>query len=159
MTLETGEKMHYLGNRELLGLHKIAFLCSRTCPKEAALKATRWAKEQCAKKRCVISGFHSRIEKEVLSCLLQGDQPIVIVLARGLREPVEPELEGALQSGRLLIMTRYAPTVSHACEEKCLQRNRLMMDLADEIVIAYASPGGGLERLCEGYGRKEVLRL
>jgi len=30
------------------------------------------------------------------------------------------------------------------------------MDLADEIVIGYASPGGNLERLCGEYQGKQV---
>lgn len=59
-----------------------------------------------------------------------------------------PEIKTALDAGRLLIIIRYTDSVTHASEETCYQRNLLMMELADEVVIGYASPGGNLERLC-----------
>jgi len=150
--------MHSLGNLELLQLHKVAFLCSRTCPEAAALTTRKWADGQREKGACVISGYHSPIERDVLGRLLMGTQPVIIALAKGLRKLV-PELNAHLAVGRLLIITRYADSVSHPCEAKCFQRNRMMMDLADEIVIGYASPGGNLERLGGEYGEKKIMRL
>jgi predicted Rossmann fold nucleotide-binding protein DprA/Smf involved in DNA uptake len=150
--------MHSLGNLQLLNLHKIAFLCSRQSPEKAALNSYRWADEQREKGVCVISGYHSPIEKGVLCRLLQGTQPIIIVLAKGLQK-LEAELGDPIAAGRLLVLTRYADSVSHACEAKCLQRNRMMMDLADEIVIAHASAGGNLEKLSGEYLGKKILRL
>ncbi len=64
-----------------------------------------------------------------------------------------------LDAGRLLIITRYADSVTQASEETCFQRNHLMMELASEIVIGYASPGGNLERLCQGYKEKTMRFL
>ncbi len=146
---------HTLGNTSLLNLHKVAFLCSRKCPAAVVLKSFDWAIEQREKGACVISGFHSRIEKDVLHYLLKGTQPIILALARGMMKKWPPEIKAALDAGRLLIITRYADSVTHASEETCYQRNRLMMELADEIVIGYASPGGNLERLCgENHGKK-----
>lgn len=139
---------HTLGNTDLLKLHKVAFLCSRKCPAAVVLKSYDWAIEQRDKGVCVISGFHSRIEKDVLYYLLKGTQPIILALARGMMKNWPPEIKTALDAGRLLTITRYTNSVTHASEESCFQRNRLMMELADEIVIGYASPGGNLERLC-----------
>lgn len=146
--MRNGEGYHTLGNRELLGLYKIAFLCSRDCPASVVLKSRAWAVSQRDEGTCVISGFHSRIEKEVLGHLLQGSQPVIVALARGIMKELDPKLQAPLEAGRLLIVTRYAQSVTHACEESCFQRNRLMMELADRTVVAYASPGGNLERLC-----------
>jgi predicted Rossmann fold nucleotide-binding protein DprA/Smf involved in DNA uptake len=139
--------------------HKVAFLCSRTCPAAVVLKSFDWAIEQREKGTCVISGFHSRIEKDVLHYLLKGTQPVILALARGMVKKWPPEIKAALDADRLLIITRYAVSVTHACEETCYQRNRLMMELADEIVIAFASPGGGLEKLCREYGSKKLYKL
>jgi hypothetical protein len=61
-----------------------------------------------------------------------------------------------LDADRLMIITCYADNVTHASEETCYQRNRLMMELADEIVIGYAAPGGNLERLCGECHRKKI---
>jgi predicted Rossmann fold nucleotide-binding protein DprA/Smf involved in DNA uptake len=149
---------HILGNKDLLSLHKVAFLCSRDCPSAVVLKSLDWAIAQREMGRCVISGFHSRIEKDVLHHLLGGTQPIIVALARGIMKRLEPELQSPLDAGRLLIVTRYADSVTHACEDSCFHRNRLMMELADETVVAYASPGGNLERLCrECHGVKISL--
>lgn len=140
--------IHRAGNEELLALHKVAFLCSRNCPAELLRKSRQWAAAQRDNGTCVISGFHSRIEKDVLQVLLAGTQPIIVALARGLMKRPDPALERALDSGRMLLVTRYAESVTHACEESCYHRNRLMIELADRTVIGYASPGGNLERLC-----------
>ena len=139
---------HTLGNNGLLRLHKVAFLCSRHCPAASLEKANRWAIAQREKGVCVISGFHSRIEKAVLHHLLEGTQPLIVALAKGIGARLDPELRAPLEAGRLLIVSRYADSVTHACEDKCFQRNRLMLQLADETVVAYASPGGNLDRLC-----------
>jgi predicted Rossmann fold nucleotide-binding protein DprA/Smf involved in DNA uptake len=140
--------MHTLGSTDLLQQHKVAFLCSRKCPAAVVLKSFDWAIEQREKGTCVISGFHSRIEKDVLHYLLKGTQPVILALARGMMKKWPPEIKTALDANRLLIITGYADSVTHASEETCFQRNRLMMELTDEIVIGYASPGGNLEKLC-----------
>ena len=150
--------MHTLGNPDLLNLHKVAFLCSRSCPEAAALKARGWADEQCEKGTCVISGYHSGVERDVLRRLLRGKQPIIIALAKGLAK-LDPLLAAPMEAGRLLLITRYAASVSHADEAKCYQRNRLMVELADEIVVAHASPGGSLERLCGEQAGKRISWL
>lgn len=150
--------LHSLGNLELLDLHKVAFLCSRKFPEEAAVKSYRWADEQRERGVCVISGYHSPIERDVLRRLLKGSQPIIVALAKGLQN-LDAELSAPIQAGRLLVITRYADSVSHACEDKCFQRNRMMIGLADQIVIAHASAGGNLERLCRECDQRKVLRL
>lgn len=147
------------GNHALLQLHKVAFLCSRKCSAEVVLKSFDWAIEQREKGTCVISGFHSHIEKDVLHYLLKGTQPIIMVLARGLMKKWPPEIKAAIDADRLLVITRYAHSVTRASEESCLQRNRLMMELADEVVIGYASSGGNLERLCGEFKDKSISML
>ena len=65
-----------LGNTELLKLRKTAFLCSRKIPASAVLTCYDWAIEQREKGSCIISGFHSKIEKDVFHYLIDGRQPI-----------------------------------------------------------------------------------
>jgi predicted Rossmann fold nucleotide-binding protein DprA/Smf involved in DNA uptake len=150
---------HTLGNERLLNLHKVAFLCSRNCPPAVVQRSQQWALAQRDSGICVVSGFHSGIEKEVLYHLLAARQPLIVALARGLMKRLEPEMESALEAGRLLVVTRYAESVTHACEDSCLHRNRLMMQLADETVVAYASPGGNLERLCREHPDLKISML
>jgi hypothetical protein len=152
--VRSAASLHTLGKLELLDLYKVAFLCSRSCPPAVLEASLAWAAAQCEQGTCVISGYHSRVEKEVLYRLLEGSQPIVIALARGIMKNIEPVVQQAIDAGRLLIVTRYAESVTHACEDSCYHRNRLMMEMADEAVVAWVAPGGNLERLC-----REVVDL
>ena len=139
-----------VGNIDLLKLPKTAFLCSRKVPASAVLKCYDWAIEQREKGNCVISGFHSQIEKDVLHYLLKGKQPIILALARGLKEKLEPEFSTPLEQGRLLIITPFEKTVKRVTEQTAATRNKLMTDLADQITIGYASPDGQLKELLNG---------
>ncbi len=106
-----------IGNKELLMLPKTAFLCSRQVPASVVLKCYDWAIEQREKGICVISGFHSQIEKDVLHYLLKGKQPNILALARGLKEKLEPEFEKPLEQGRLLIITPFDISVKRVSSQ------------------------------------------
>src|SRR3989338_4074786 len=135
------------GSQELLKLYKTAFICSRNCPADVVLKSYDWAIERGEKGDCIISGFHSKIEKDVLHYLLKGSQPVILALARGFKKRLEPELKTALDNKRLLIITPFEEKVKRGTFETANYRNRFMAEIADEIFIAYASKGGNLESL------------
>ena len=139
----------HIGNLELLKLPKTAFLCSRKVPASVVLKCYDWAIEEREAGNCVISGFHSQLEKDVFHYLLKGKQPIIIALARGIKKNLEPELIRPLEEGRLLIITPFDRSVKRVSSQNAQIRNRLMIDLADRIVIGYASLGGNLQKLVQ----------
>jgi predicted Rossmann fold nucleotide-binding protein DprA/Smf involved in DNA uptake len=139
-----------IGYKDLLKLPKTAFLCSRQVPASVVLKCYDWAIEQRESGVCVISGFHSQLEKDVLHYLLKGQQPIILALARGLKEKLEPELAQPLEQGRLLIITPFDKSVKRVSSQNAQTRNKLMTDLADQITIGYSSPGGQIEELVKG---------
>ena len=74
-------QVEYLGNQELLKLKKTAFLASSTISSETVLRCYDWATEMRNRGECVVSGFSSKLEQDVLHFLLKGSQPIIIVLA------------------------------------------------------------------------------
>jgi len=150
--------IHQFGNSELLKLPKTAFLCSRKVPASAVLKCYDWAIAQREAGNCVISGFHSQLEKDVFHYLLKGSQPIIIALARGLKEKIEPEFQRPLDQGRLLLISPFEKSVKRISEKTAAVRNRMMIDLADEITIGFASPGGNLEELLVG-AEKRVFKI
>jgi len=90
------QNLNYVENKQLLENYKIAFLCSSKCPADIILKSYDWAIAQMEKGVCVISGFHSKIEKNVLRYLFKGNQPIILALARRLKKRIELELREAL---------------------------------------------------------------
>lgn len=118
------------------------------------LKSYDWAIKKRNEKTCVLSGNHSQIEKDVLHYLLNGEQPIIVALARGLKKRLEPELAAVLAKNRLLIITPFPPRVTRVTQETANKRNELMVELADEIFIAYAQPGGNVERLVRRWLQK-----
>ena len=147
-----------LGNKDLLQLNKTAFLCSRKIPASVVLKCYDWAIEQREKGNCIISGFHSQLEKDVLHYLLKGKQPIIIALARGLKEKIEPEFQKPLEQGRLLIITPFDKKVKRVTEQTAATRNKMMIELADNITVGYASIGGQLEKLLS-LKEKSITRI
>ena len=148
-----------LGNTDLLKLSKTAFLCSRKVPASVVLKCYDWAVEQRESGVCVISGFHSQIEKDVLHYLLKGKQPIILALARGLKEKVEPEFEKHLEQGRLLIISPFDKRTKRVTELTAETRNKLMINLADNITVGYASEGGQLEKLLNATTSKQINKI
>jgi hypothetical protein len=136
-----------IGNSGLLKLNKTAFLCSRQIPASTVLKCYDWAIEQREAGNCIISGFHSTIEKDVLHYLLKGKQPIIIALARGLKQKVEPIFEEPLAQGRLLFITPFQKAVKRVTAQTASTRNKMMIELADQITIGYASKDGQLSKL------------
>lgn len=142
------------GNTALLELPKTAFLCSRRCPAQVVLKSYDWAIEKRKAKTCVLSGNHSQIEKDVLHYLLKREQPIIVAFARGLKKRLEPELAEALANNRLLIITPFSSRITRVPQETANKRNELMAELADEIFVAYAQPGGNIERLVRRWLQK-----
>ena len=145
--------MEYFGNTELLKLPITAFLCSRKIPASVVLKCYDWAISQRDAGICVISGFHSQIEKDVFHYLLKGKQPIILVLARGLKEKLEPELQKILDEGRLLIITPFDKSVKRVTEQTAEKRNKMMIELADNIVVGNVSENGQLQNILPVIGK------
>jgi predicted Rossmann fold nucleotide-binding protein DprA/Smf involved in DNA uptake len=135
----------FLGNKALLDLPKTAFLSSRRIPPEKVLACYDWATAQRDAGRCVISGFHSDLEKDVLKFLLKGRQPLIVVLARRLYDQTPEEWTAALNENRLLIVS--TTSAARAGESTTRQRNRYIVDHADRVVLGALTPGGNLASL------------
>ncbi len=137
----------YLGNKLILTNHKIAFFCSQKCPSHLILKSYDWAIEQRENGVCIISGFHSKIEKDVLDFLLKGNQPIIMILARNMKKRFPAEQRKAIKENRLLIISPFDDKVTQNSKESCYKRNEVILELADEIVVSFATKNGKLEKL------------
>jgi len=147
-------KMETIGNTELLKLNKTAFLCSRKVSASVVLKCYDWAIQQRHAGHCVISGFHSQLEKDVLHYLLKGTQPIILVLARGMKQRLEPELQKALEQNRLLIISPFSEKVIRVTEKTAQIRNGMMIEMAENITVGFVSNGGLLEELISETDKK-----
>jgi predicted Rossmann fold nucleotide-binding protein DprA/Smf involved in DNA uptake len=137
--------IEYLGNKELLKQKKTAFLASNTIPLEMVLKCYDWASGK--HDGCVVSGFSSKIEKDVLHFLIKAKCPIVLVLARQMYKVIPEELKEPLEQGRLLIIsTNKAIRQSKAT---ALARNKYICEIADSIIFVGVTPKSSLYPLME----------
>jgi len=139
-----------LGNLDLLDSPKTAFFCSAHSPGHTILAAYDQAAHWRDAGRCVISGFHSPVEKECLRILLRGRQPIIVCLARGLDGMRLPaEWKTVLAEGRLLVLSQFSGRARRMTKNLALHRNNFAAALADEVVFAHISTGGQLQNLAE----------
>ena len=137
-----------LGNLNLLAQPSVGLFCSARCPGSAILAAYDQAAHWRDTGRCVISGFHSPVEKECLRILLRGPQPIIICPARSLEKlRLSSDWKAPLASGRLLILSCFPASQRRATAELAARRNDLVAALADEVWFAHIAPGGQMERL------------
>jgi len=138
-----------LGNLDLLALPKTALFCSVRCPGHVILTAYDQAAKWRDAGRCVVSGFHSPVEKECLRILLRGSQPIIICPARTLPQRIPPEWRQPLADGRLLVLSIFRAGEKRITAELATRRNEFVAALADDAWFAHITPGGQAERLTQ----------
>jgi predicted Rossmann fold nucleotide-binding protein DprA/Smf involved in DNA uptake len=140
-------QLNSIGNLDLLALPKTALFCSTRCPGEAILRtcdqAAKWRDEG----HCVISGFHSPVEKECLGILLRGSQPVIICPARSLENMrLPPDWEKPFSDNRLLILSCFSGC-NRRVTAHLASRRKFVAALADEVWFAHIAPGGEMQHL------------
>ena len=149
------KELEYLGNKDLLKRKKWGFLASRQVASNEVLLCYDWATERSKSGDCVVSGFGSKMEKDVLHFLLKGKSPIIMVLARKMYKVVPVDLKEALEQNRLLIVsTSNAVRQSRAT---AMARNRYVCEMADEI-FACISPKSSLSHCLKNYKVNDNIR-
>ena len=138
--------LQMIGNAALLDLpDKVAFLSSRRISAADVMKCYEWAETIRDTEMCVVSGFQSPLEKDVLKFLLRGRVPIILVLARSLWKTIPEELRDSVGLGRLLIVSPVSAT--RASVATATARNRWILANCTSLVVGSLNPGGSLARL------------
>lgn len=143
-------RVEYLGNKELLKLPKTAFLASSTIPPDMVLKCYDWATAK--HEGCVVSGFSSKLEQDVLHFLIKAQYPVILVLARCMYKVIPAELKEAIEEGRLLIIS-----VSNATRQSkatAYARNKYICEMSDHILFIGVTEKSSLFELKKEYGVK-----
>lgn len=144
--------VQYLGNQELLKLPKKAFLAASFIPPEMVLSCYDWAQQASRGSECIVSGFSSHLEQEVLHFLMKGRCPIIFVLARQMYKQIPSELQSLFDANRLLIIS-----VSKAVRQSkatALVRNRHICEIADSILFVGVKESSSLYPLSLVYNNK-----
>lgn len=132
----------YLGNKALLNKKLTAFFASRTVQTARVMACYDWATSLSAETDCVVSGFQSAIERDVLHFLLKNKIPIIVVLARAIYKKVPEELREAYDNGGVLFIS-----VSNAIRTNKIaakERNQYVADIAGTIVFGMLSEESSL---------------
>jgi predicted Rossmann fold nucleotide-binding protein DprA/Smf involved in DNA uptake len=147
------ESIRHIGAPGILQRRSLALFCSRKCPGNLILQTYDLAQHLRDAGVTVIGGFHSPMERECLTILLRGTQPVIVCPARSIETMRIPsEFKQPLADGRLLLLSPFARTVRRGDKRTALDRNRFVAALADRIFVAYADPQGKTEGFC-----REVL--
>lgn len=136
-----------------------AFLAPSRVSPVAVLPTLDWASAMSHGPRPVVSGFTSRLEKEVLAVLARGTAPIVLVTAQYRYKRVPVHLQPLLDNYRLLIISLgLAHRLSRPLASK---RNAYVAQLATSIVFPSNDPASSLYPIYNNAKRhgKEVTIL
>ena len=146
------------GNKKLLDLpNKVAFLSSRKISASVVLKCYDWATAIRETDQCIISGFQSPLEKDVLKFLLRSKAPIILVLARKLWETMPNELHDAMDAGQLLIVSPVS--CNRASIASAAIRNRWILANSRSLVIGSLDPNGQLAKLVSTFPTEQITWL
>ncbi|MCF8120615.1 MAG: DNA-processing protein DprA [Deltaproteobacteria bacterium] len=139
-----------IGTSDLLQIPKTALFCSKNCPGDAILSTMDQAQKWRDQGRCIISGFHSPIEKECLDILMRGRQPIIICPARSLgRMKIPQKWQVGIEAGQILLLSPFEASQNRLTAALAEQRNLMVAALADEVYFGHITPGGKTARLAE----------
>ena len=126
----------FLGNKQLLNLHKIGFIASRHASTLDVIPTLDWAVEiSKSTDVAVVSGFQSPLEKDVLKFLLRGVCPIIIVLARGMYRKLPDALQTPMDQQRLLIISNESDNTNRVSKITAHKRNEYVISISDEMKI------------------------
>ena len=149
----------YSGNKGLLRRKLTAFLSSNTIATDKVMACYDWATSLNADNNCVVSGFQSPIEQDVLHFLLKKKIPVIVVLARTMYKSIPEKLKEAFDENRaLFISISNNPRVNKAT---ALSRNKYVVDISQVILFGMLPDGSSLNDIYQ-YARdknKTILKI
>lgn len=140
--------METLGNTSLLDRRKIGYFASGTIASLSVLPTLDWAAEVAQREDvAIVSGFHSKMEREVLDFLLRGKCGIICVLARSIYKKIPDKYHEAYNAGRVLFIAPFKTSATMTSRHLCQQRNEYVASISDELVFSSLTPDSSLYQL------------
>lgn len=129
--------MDTIGNNELLLRQKTGLLCASDATSGDVMRCMDWAMELPAD-ACIVGGFQTALERDVLHVLLRRHIPVIVVLARRLYKTIPAELQAAVDAGRALVLS--VSDSPRTCRATALRRNEHVAAMADVVVFPSVPP-------------------
>lgn len=143
------QRIALLGNLDILNHKLVALFCSVKCPGTLILHTYDMAQILRETSLAVIGGFHSPMEKECLTILLRGKQPVIACPARGIEGMrIKAEFKKPFDDGRLLILSPFKENQRRPTIKATRYRDLFVAALSYIIFVAHAEPSSKTEELC-----------
>lgn len=114
----------------------------------SVLPTLDWAAEVAQRNDvAIVSGFHSKMEREVLDFLLRGKCGIVCVIARSIYKKIPLIYLKAYNAGRVLFISPCKTTATRTSRNLCQRCNDYIASISDELVFSSLSPESSLHPL------------
>lgn len=150
--------METKGNFSLLDSKRIGYFASSKIATISVLPTLDWATEMAKRDEvAIVSGFHSKMEREVLEILLKGRCGIICVLARPIYKVIPAKFRDAYAEDRVLFISQNSAKSTMTSRHLCQKRNEYIASIADELVFSSLTPESSLYKLINS--NKALLRL
>lgn len=145
-----GHALKAIGDLNNLNQSLLGIMCSQSCPGDLVLKGFDAAKQIRDQGYCVVSGFHSSMEKDIFEILSRGNQPIIQCLAKAIEVYRMPQsLRRRVEAGQLTIIAPDFSEIENRITRKTVEmRNATIFNICDQVLIIHAQKRGNLERTC-----------
>jgi predicted Rossmann fold nucleotide-binding protein DprA/Smf involved in DNA uptake len=129
------------GDRGLMEKEKIALFSSQFVPPDLVWPALDLANRLGQVDTCLVGGFQTLLEREILSVLIRGSASIIYCPARSLtRLTVPHSWRQAMDADRMALVSAAPIKLRRATRHTATNRNALVLGLANSVVIVHASP-------------------
>jgi predicted Rossmann fold nucleotide-binding protein DprA/Smf involved in DNA uptake len=137
------QTLYALGDPGILGHRLVGLICSIRCPGSIVIKTFDLVRRLRDAGIVMVGGFHSPMEKDCLDLLLRGSQPMIVCPARRLRNlKLGREARGAIDQGRLLVLSCFGQEARRMTSDQAIFRNDLVAALSSALIIPHASRQG-----------------
>jgi len=138
-----------IGNVDILRHNSTGLFCSQKCPGDLILKTYDLAQIFRHAGVTVIGGFHSPMERECLSILLRGTQPVIFCPAKNINGMlIKKEYKKPLEEGRLLFLSPFDENQRRISVKTSHYRNLFVTALSAVVFVAHAGPSSKTEAFC-----------
>ncbi|HEA69604.1 MAG TPA: hypothetical protein ENI07_22750 [Desulfobacterales bacterium] len=139
-----------IGNLDILRKNPTALFCSAKCPGDLIVKTYDIAQILRDAGITVISGFHSPMERECLTILLRGSQPVIICPARSINNMrINREYKKPLKDERLLFLSPFDENQRRISAKRSHYRNLFVAALSAAVFVIHAGTGSKTEAFCK----------
>ena len=137
--------MDTFGNTSILYRKKIGYFASSKIASLSVLPTLDWVTEIAKREEvAIISGFHSKMEREVLDILLKGRCGIICVLARPIYKVIPEKYHDACAQNRVLFISHNTAKSTMTSLRLCQKRNEYIASISDELVFSSLTPDSSL---------------